>query len=145
MMNDRRRSPRVAPPQETMATVKATVPAKILDLSVRGMQVEVASTLRPGVDCNVSVPVPSGDLKIRARVERCRARSFSNVENCEGGMIYHAGLSFVELSTDDREALEDAIVEFSLSEAPGGGTGGNGDDTLGPIKIRIAPEHVNHG
>lgn len=144
MMNDRRRNPRVAPPQETIATVKATVPAKILDLSVQGMQVEVASTLRPGVDCNVSVPVPTGNLKLRARVERCRAQSFTSVENSEGGMLYCAGLSFIKPSAEDLEALEDAIVEFSLSEVPAVGKGDNGANTAGPIKIRIAPEHVNH-
>ena len=143
-MNDRRQSPRVAPPTEIIGTVKATVPAKILDLSTRGIQVEVASTLRPGVDCNVSVPFPSGDLKLRARVERCRARSFDTTKVGVGGMVYRAGLSFVELSVEDLEALEDAIVDFSLSEETGSGGGGSGDGGSSPIKIQISPQHVNH-
>ena len=143
MMNDRRRSPRVAPPKETIGTVKATVPARILDLSVRGMQVEVSSTLRPGVDCNVSVPVPSGDLKLRARVERCRARIASD-EAGEGGMLYRAGLIFIKPTKKQIEALEDAIVDFSIAENGHGAAGGDAAEGNGPIKIRIAPEHINH-
>jgi hypothetical protein len=140
MMNDRRRSRRVTPPQEVVGTVKATVPARVLDLSTRGMQVEVASTLRPGVECNVSLPTATGELRMRVRVERCRARTFNTLEAGVGGILYRAGLSFVDLPAETLETLEDVLVDFSLTES----NDGKGSAGGGPIRIQIAPEHVNH-
>jgi hypothetical protein len=145
MMNERRKSPRVEPPSEVIGTVKATVPARILDLSTRGAQVEIASALRPGASCNVSLPRPeddgsAGELKLRARIQRCRARSFDASESGEGGMLYRAGLSFLDLSPDHLETLEELILDFSLSEREEG-PGQEGGD--GPIRIQIAPENVD--
>lgn len=115
-MVERRRDHRTLSPAEVVGTIKASVPARILDLSVHGMQVEVGVALQPSADHNVTLPAGEEKLQLRARVQWCRATPRTNGEITAGGMTFHAGLSFLYLSEEDIHHLEDLIVDLSLSE-----------------------------
>ena len=141
-MVERRRSPRVSPPVEVVGMVKATVPARVVDLSAAGIQVEVASPLRPAVECNISLPTADGDLKVRALVLRCRASIMRQVGSGERGMVYRAGLAFLDLSPGQVEVLEDAIVEYSISEVSLVAEGDDGPEMPRPIKIQIDANNI---
>ena len=72
-MMERRRSQRIPVPEDRFGRVKATVPARIVDISRHGVQLEVPAALRPAVECDLTLPAGAGDVRIRARVQRCRA------------------------------------------------------------------------
>ncbi|MCG6964041.1 MAG: PilZ domain-containing protein [Acidobacteria bacterium] len=156
-MNDRRRSERLKVGEDMFGRVKATVPARILDLSRHGIQVEIPSALRPAVECDISVPTAEGDLRLRARVRRCRAASMSSREGDERHLVFRAGLEFVEVSPRAIRALEQTLtglvkaqeltVTPDAAEPPAATTAaGEKAKTAkrhsGPIKIRLDSEHI---
>jgi hypothetical protein len=105
-MKERRRSKRLVPDNDVVGRVKASVPARILDISAHGVFVEIPSALRPAVECDLSVPSTEGDLRLRARVHRCRARSAAPGAQDGPNLVYRAGLEFVRLSDREARALE---------------------------------------
>lgn len=156
-MHDRRRSERLTVGQDMFGRVKATVPARILDLSRHGIQVEVPSALRPAVECDISVPTADGDLRLRAKVRRCRAASMASHEGDEHHLVFRAGLEFVEVSPRAIRALEQTLTGLVKAQepadapaaadlSPGGAAEGQGGKRRkrpsGPIKIRLDSEHI---
>jgi hypothetical protein len=141
-VEDRRRSARYTPPEALFGRIKTVLPARILDISPGGMRVEVGSALRPAADCDVVVPAGTEEFRLRARVLRCRA--FAGDPNDTGGIVFRAGLEFVEVSEEAAHALEDAYGKVAKSEAKA-----NGGDwpprNGGPIRIRVKLEDVTPG
>jgi len=131
-MMERRRSHRVPVSKGRFGRVKATVPARIVDISRHGVQLEVPAALRPAVECDLSLPFGTRDLRIRAKVHRCRAAGFAG----GGGnqrLVYRAGLEFVAVAETDREALfylvDHLDDDLSAAEAT--------ERRKGPIKVKI--------
>ncbi|NOZ78411.1 MAG: PilZ domain-containing protein [Acidobacteria bacterium] len=118
MMDNRRRSERYAPGQTLVGKVKATVPARILDISRHGVQVEVPTALRPAVNCDVTLPLEGRELHLRARISRCSAQGFSSFEDGEKKLIYRAGLEFVDLDARSLEVLESTLDELKAKTSP---------------------------
>lgn len=137
-MKDRRRHPRVTPDEEVYGKVKATVPARVVDISPEGLQVEVSSGLRPNVECDVSLPVDDGAIQVRARVLRCRAATMrSGADSSE--LLFRAGLAFVGLSAADQETLRQTYGIPVEEATPGGDASPKPARRRppGPIKIKI--------
>ena len=109
---ERRRNRRIRPNQELLGKVKATVPARVVDLSVDGAQIEVGCILRPTAECDLWLP---GDgrqsVKLRAEVRRCRATGVKELPGGERGMVYRAGLQFTALDPEARSALERHVAQ----------------------------------
>lgn len=164
-MNDRRSEPRFEPPQPLSAKVKSSLPARVVDLSARGVQLEIAHSLRPNVSCEVRVQLDGGEVGIRAAVRRCRAVGFGQDERQRTVLLYRAGLEFEDVTADAHERLVDAIRQAALNqtgaqilppaaageEVPDNGRQGSEEGQAplpraprqsGPIKIRISSEHV---
>ncbi len=131
-MMERRRSHRVPVPKDRFGRVKATVPARIVDISRHGVQLEVPAALRPAVECDLSLPMGTRDLRIRARVQRCRAMGFSGAAE-EKRLVYRAGLEFVSVADSDREALFHLVEHLSADSEPSE----NPSKREGPIKVKI--------
>ncbi len=131
-MMERRRSQRVPVSKDRFGRVKATVPARIVDISRHGVQLEVPAALRPAVECDLTLPFGTRDLRIRAKVHRCRAMGFS--DGGEGRrLVYRAGLEFVAVAKADREALFSLVDhledDLGVQEKP--------KRRQGPIKVKI--------
>ena len=165
-MDDRRSEPRYEPPQPLSAKVKSSLPARVVDLSARGVQLEIAHSLRPNVSCEVRVQLDGGEVGIRAAVRRCRAVGFGQDERQRTVLLYRAGLEFEDVTADAHERLVEALRQAALSQtgaqvlspaaaggavSSGGGLPGTEDGQAplpraprpsGPIKIRISSEHV---
>jgi hypothetical protein len=136
-MNERRRTERFNVEGDVFGRVKATVPARLVDISTQGAQVEVPSALRPAVECDVTVPTAAGDLRLRARVQRCRAAAMKGPSSDNGVVLmYRAGLEFLELSEHDEK-----IIRSSFASA-GGTTPAVEQRRRGPIKIRLNADHI---
>jgi hypothetical protein len=107
-MHDRRRSQRMVADQEIYARIKSSIPVRIVDLSRHGMQVEATSALPPSGECDIWLPTDGGDIRTRVRVQRCRARFVQTKEF--KGLMYQAGVEFLDLDQDAKSAL-DAIIK----------------------------------
>jgi len=147
-------------PDDVFGKVKATVPARILDLSRDGIQVEVPTALRPAVECDVSVPTAEGDLRLRARVQRCRAASMKSSDGEDRRLMYRAGLQFVDVTEGHLALLAETLKDLagspddeptapmpSAAPLPGAGAIAMGPSPQrtrrrGPIKIRLSSEHI---
>jgi hypothetical protein len=127
---ERRRNERFNPKEETFGRIRATLQARILDVSAGGIQVEIATALRPLVECDVAIPVESGELRLRARVKRCRANSFLEDGGENVRVVYRAGLEFYGLT--EREERE--LIACYAPEAAG--------DEDPPVDVDTAPIEV---
>jgi hypothetical protein len=133
-VNERRRTGRFQPEEALYGRVRMALPAKILDISPHGARVEVASALRPTAECDVAVPAGAGELRLRARVVRCRALAGNPSET--GGIVFRAGLEFVNVSEAAAAGLEAAYGEAARSEARSAHLPPP-NRPPGPIKIRV--------
>jgi c-di-GMP-binding flagellar brake protein YcgR len=125
MATERRRSPRYRPHTEVYGRLKSVLPARILDISLHGAQVEVSQSLQRRAEVRFSLPTPEGDLLLHALVRRCSLTGLRKAEHAEGESVtvYRAGLEFVNLSQEQNEALkrywsglqEDAELELRIS------------------------------
>jgi hypothetical protein len=102
-MDERRQHPRLPVADPVYGRVRSIVPARIIDISQGGLQLELSTSLRPGTNCEVTVPTLSGTIQLRAAVRRCRARSVTSEEGVR--LLYYAGLQFEDPTDEEREAL----------------------------------------
>jgi len=119
-MTDRRQHPRHPAPDPVYGRVRSIVPARIVDISQGGLQLELSTSLRPGTTCEVTVPTASGTVQLRAAVRRCRARSVTGEDGLR--LLYYAGLQFDNPTEEERQALEsglDSSRSTTLELAPG--------------------------
>jgi c-di-GMP-binding flagellar brake protein YcgR len=102
-MEERRQFPRYPAPKSVYGRVRSIIPARVVDISLGGIQLELTSSLRPGTTCDVTIPTMAGPLQVKAAVRRCRARSVHSDEGTR--LLYCAGLEFEGLDDLDRRAL----------------------------------------
>jgi|GEM_PF-5646744 len=112
-----------------------TLSARILDISTSGMRVEVGSALRPAAECDVAIPVAGRELRLRARVLRCRAQAGNPTET--GSIVFRAGLEFVNLSDEAERAIESTYG--GSEKAPSRRDPSRGG---GPVKIKVNVEDI---
>ena len=117
-MNDRRATARKAPPRPLPAKLKSSLPARVLDISAGGIQVEVGTSLRPMADCELRVQLEDGEVAVRAQVRRCRAWGFGLDESDRRVLLYRAGLQFTDLPAEVLARLRRYVdVEEARAEA----------------------------
>jgi hypothetical protein len=110
-MHDRRRSQRLVADQEIYARIKSSIPVRIVDVSRHGMQVEATSALPPSGECDIWLPTEGGDIRTRVRVQRCRARFVQSKEF--QGLMYQAGVEFLDLDEHAKSALDTIIKQVA--------------------------------
>ena len=154
VMTERRAVPRGEPKRPLSARVKAFLPARIVDLSERGVQIELAAILRPQVPCDLLIQLDGGEVVVRGLVRRCRAWGFGLDERDQRVLLYRAGLEFEATPPEALLQLVSTVLEKAspkhipepvsatesarapeqpVARAP------NGD---GRVKIRISADHV---
>jgi hypothetical protein len=111
-MSERRRSERYTAEQEIYARIKSSIPVRIIDVSQHGMRVESSSAVPPAGACDLWVPGDAGDVKLKVRVQRCRARFENGDENGGRGLVYQAGLEYLEMDALAEEALSSILKQL---------------------------------
>lgn len=150
-MVERRAAPRITPPRNIAAKVKAFLPARVVDISRTGVQLELSSLLRIGVVCDVKLSLDGEELRWPATVRRCRAAAFGVDEQGQKVLLYRAGLEFASISDEEWRRLErffqpgvasvtgvevdqgDVLADSPSTEAPKPQTGAR----TGPIKVTV--------
>lgn len=105
------------------AKVKASIPARVLDISATGMQIELDTALRPNVTCELKIILEGGDVNLRGTVRRCRAWGFGLGEKDQRVLVYRAGVEFAEIPA---ECLAQLRSQLLTAEAGGGEAAGTG-------------------
>ena len=129
-MRERRRTRRTTLDTGLIATVKRTLPARIVDISPLGMLVEVAAALRPLASCEMEIPVDGAPIRVGATVRRCRLQGRGRVAGDNETMLYRAGLEFEPVPSDAIDRLQNLCGSWgprSLDPSSG----------LEPIRIRV--------
>ena len=108
MNGEKRRVPRVAVESRRggHGKVKAAVPVTVIDVSGAGMQLEIASALRPGSVYDLSAQLDGLALEAQVRITRCRAGGY--VPDGKGGrlLLFRAGAEFVGLPVAQATQLQ---------------------------------------
>jgi hypothetical protein len=158
-MTERRAVPRLELQKPLPARVKTFLPARIVDISSRGAQLELATSLRPQVPCDLRIQLEGGDIVVHGMVRRCRAWGFGLDEKDQRVLLYRAGIEFEQPVP---EALTKMIAKITgapaekrreeqAAKAPAKETAGTraGADARpraprsgGRVRIRISSEHV---
>jgi len=108
--SERRAVPRVEPKQPLEATVLMTQGVRIVDISSRGAQVELATTLPPSGRCDLRIQFSEGEFAAHATVRRCRAQSFGVDGSNRQVVLYRAGLEFDEVDPESLAWLSSNVL-----------------------------------
>jgi hypothetical protein len=106
-MDDRRQFPRIPAAAPVFGRVRSLLPARIVDFSQGGLQLELTSSLRPGTVCEVTVPTNVGPIQAKASVRRCRGKSVRTEDGTR--LFYYAGLQFESLGEPEQRALASGL------------------------------------
>ncbi|MBZ5590327.1 MAG: PilZ domain-containing protein [Acidobacteriia bacterium] len=112
-MPERRAVPRVEPKEPLEARVMAIQSARILDISSRGAQIEIANSLQPSGPCDLRIQFDDGEFAARATVRRCRASGFGLDDKSERVVLYRAGLEFDEVHPESLALLAAHVLFHS--------------------------------
>jgi hypothetical protein len=135
---ERRSVPRIKPDQPLSAKVRAYVTARVLDISHRGIQVEMPSALPPRATCDLRFQVNGEEILLRATVRRCVLWGQGAGDKDQRVLLYRAGLQFDEASRAHVSALEallPGLAGTQASPSEGGETGEGGPS------VKVAVRH----
>jgi hypothetical protein len=124
-MEERRRSRRATPADEVKIMIGGNRPATIVDVSPSGAHLELASALNPRGECRIALPLPDGNLRLRAKVVHCKLTGFAASDE-PGQLIYRAGVEFVDVDPRLAASIERA---YPPAKKPSPRTG--------PIKVKV--------
>jgi len=114
-MSERRAVPRVEPAKPLKAKVRNSLAARVVDISVRGAQIEVTSSLRPHTACDLRIRLGDGELVIRATVRRCRAWGFGLDDRDQKALFYRAGVEFGAMDADTLAKLKSEVLDAGIA------------------------------
>jgi hypothetical protein len=137
--------------------IKASVPARIIDISTGGAQLEVLTALRPHVHCELRLRLENGEVVIGSMVRRCKAWGFGFDESDRRVLLYRAGLEFEEVPAELAASIKRELVAQGLAQGNSGAfaavsaEGGDASPPVesvrapaynGPVKVRISTAHL---
>ena len=102
--------PRVQPTQDLDARIMAVQPARIIDISSRGAQIEVVASLQPSGPCDLRIQFDDGGFAVHAIVRHCRVSGFGLDGNNQQVVLYRAGLEFDEVDPECLARLSSHVL-----------------------------------
>ncbi len=106
---DRRRVARITVPWHLSGPGLELRLVRIFDLSSEGARIEHLEPLREGVACFVDLPADLGRLRLNGRVVWTGIRGGEQTLEGERRLHYQSGLTFIDLTRDQRAALARAL------------------------------------
>jgi len=115
-MEERRRVNRAVPAHDTTIMVGGNRPARVMNISPVGVLLELASALNPRWECRLALPLPGGNVQVRARVSRCRLTARAQA-GPTGGLVYQAALELLDIPPKLARAIEAAYPPEAVKPA----------------------------
>jgi hypothetical protein len=115
---ERRGAIRVAILAGARARVPAPLEVWLVDLSASGARITLGELLEHGAACTLELPPALGSLTLAARV--MWSGVFGGEQTPEGDrhLIYQSGLTFADLTPDQRTALKAIVERFTRRRGP---------------------------
>ena len=90
--------------------MKSNMDFRVIDISESGLQVETKTGLPPASACELKMTAEGQEIRVKAKVRRCRAQINKNGEKCE--MVYRSGLEFVNLDPGEADRVRRLITDL---------------------------------
>lgn len=119
--SERRRVRRIPVGDRPGGRVRATLEARLLDLSAAGARIQHENLLRPGFACSFEFPPTLAELSLPVQVVRSTVVGAGAGQAGERTLRYESGLTFVGLTVSQREILASVIERLAPSESLGEG------------------------
>ena len=116
---ERRRTPRILVSGRMGGRVRATMDVRIIELSATGSRIEHGELLRPGSACAIQFQSAVGSVILSARIIHSAVVGAAPKPDGERRLRYQSGLAFVDVTPEQRVALEEILKRV----IPGGGVG----------------------
>jgi hypothetical protein len=100
---ERRRSPRIRPPEGAGGIIRSTVQVRVEDISLTGVRFQLSGPVRPGSNYAFHARLDGFDLAAPIRITRCKAAPAA--KDAGGGLVYLAGAEFLWENPDDERRL----------------------------------------
>ncbi|MCU0305656.1 MAG: PilZ domain-containing protein [Thermoanaerobaculales bacterium] len=131
-MNERRRSRRATPGRAIDVTIGGNRPARMVDITPFGAHLELTSALNPRGEVRLTLPLPDGTVRIKARVVHCKLTSVG-APGQPRRPTYRAGLEFLDV--EPRLAAMIGLVFPAPVERK---------VRQGPIKVKVDIDALDH-
>lgn len=118
---ERRRGRRVAVEARPASKVRATLDARLLDMSSTGAKIEHYNLLRPGFACTLELPPGLARLTLSAQVVRSVIVGSDTNAAGERLLRYESGLAFRDVSVEQQRVLADLMRQLSPEDGLGEG------------------------
>jgi hypothetical protein len=118
---DRRHGRRLAVCGHPESRVRATLDARLLDLSHTGARIEHNNLLRPGFVCTLEFPRALANLVLSVQVMRSVVVGSEVAASGERVLRYESGLAFVKLGPEQQKLLDQVLERLEME--PGLGEG----------------------
>jgi hypothetical protein len=139
-MTERRGALRIKPKKPIRAKVKAYIPARVVDISSRGVLLEITQPLPPKTKCDLRVQENGDELLLQATVRRCCVWGYGTNDRLERVVVYRAGLQFRDLTEEEEKRLSARVLEPAGANVISGD--GEGADSDSPILVGIDPSDL---
>jgi hypothetical protein len=118
---ERRRGRRVPVAGHPEGRVKATLDARLVDLSRGGARIEHYNLLRPGFTCTLEFPPSLAPLTLSVQIVRSMVVGHEPSSTGERLLRYESGLAFLRLTEEQQKLLDDVLERLDPGASLGNG------------------------
>ena len=116
---ERRAVPRTTLAEHPAVRVEGLREVRLLDLSLRGAQIEHLDLFRPSASCALDFPPPFGALTLPAQVVWCTVIGRQRKLGGTSHLVARSGLRFTRLTGAQHTALADCLRHLTATRHPG--------------------------
>lgn len=117
-MIERRRAERVQVSEHVIGRVQEVGDARVIDISLTGVLVEIGASMGPDATCNFTMPLNGEDeIHVEAQVRRCEPSRYMDDGLGNKSFLYRAGLEFIEVSATTHSRLGQFLAEIKRRSA----------------------------
>ncbi|MFB3819587.1 MAG: PilZ domain-containing protein [Candidatus Methylomirabilales bacterium] len=118
---ERRRGRRVPVAGRPEGRVKATLDARLLDLSSCGARIEHYNLLRPGFTCTLEFPASLAPLTLSVQIVRSVVVGHDATPTGERLLRYESGLAFLRMTAEQQKLVDDILERLDPGASLGNG------------------------
>jgi len=116
-MIERRKAQRSRVKRETVVRIRASLQARIINISSCGALLELETPLHPSRECDLRFFHHSGDeLRVRARIHRCRLERTGDESTEKRELKYRAGVEFLYADEESCARVVRRVAELVRAE-----------------------------
>lgn len=113
-MTERRRAERIRISDHVIGRVREVGNARVIDISLTGVLVEIGALLGSDAPCHFTMPVNGDDeIHVEARVRRCEPSRYMDDGLGNKSFLYRASLEFIKVSSTTHSRLGQFLAEIN--------------------------------